>query len=381
MDKSLLTKSDFSHKYFSTVKKLIENSNRILVWGDEDTDGITSTAIMLRILKKIGKKADYFIPSRKKDGIGISENGLKRIKNKKFDLIITVDCGSVNSKEIAALIKRKMKIIITDHHIPYNNLIAGVPYINPHILKTKKFQNLSGAGIAFVLGQYLLNEFNVCKNYSESLNCDKKSIFLAGLGTKCDRVNENEISSLLIGNIKKYGKYFPEFHSLGIVESDLCSVVTSSKTRISRNTMVEIFTEKADISEDKKTDYIKICYEKARDYRKRVNEIYRNIKSGIELTGKEKRILIVDKKIEYKYIGVLASMLTEEISLPVCIVGRIENKLMGECRSKIPYNWVNELKMMKEFFISWGGHPQAAGFILKGDKVEHFIIAFKSVHS
>ena len=378
MDNPLLNKSDFSHEYFSDAKKLIEKSHKILVWGDEDADGITSTSIMLRTFRKIGKESDYFIPSRNRDGIGLTKKGFKKIDSQKYDLLMTVDCGSVNSDEISRLLARKKKVIITDHHIPHSKLIEKVPYLNPHLLNVKKFNDLSGAGVSFVFSMYLLVEFGICRDYSAALDCDCQMKFLAGLGTRCDRVNNTPLNEFLSENVSNIDKCYPQFHSAGINEYDLCATVSSSKTKIRRNDMVDIFAELKGINEKEKIRYLKGCYDKVNAYRTKIRQLYKIIKRKADLMKNEKRILLIEKEIEHKYVGVLASMLTEAFNVPVCIIGRRNKQFAGECRANTPYNWVKQLSGLSECFTSWGGHPQAAGFTLKGDKIECFIDDFNS---
>jgi single-stranded-DNA-specific exonuclease len=370
--------SDFKHKYFKDAVEIIKSSKRILVWGDEDSDGITSTAIMMRTLKAVGKRADYFIPSRKRDGIGITNNGIKRINEKEFDTVMTVDCGSVNYAEIKKIIKKNKRVIITDHHVPHDRLIAGVPYINPHLLKNDKFSNLSGAGVAFILSQLLLVTFKVCSDFEEAWEYDNKNLSLAALGTKCDRVKEDSINSALLKSIKHFKRDFTVFGDVKVKEQDLCSVVATSKTAERRNMMVEIFTENNKINADRKITHISNCLSQVNEYRKNIQTHYSKLKRALKLNGEEKRILLVEEDIEYKYIGVLAGILTEETGIPVCIIGKRDAEFTGECRAKNVYNWVEFLKTLKAYFVSWGGHPQAAGFTLKGEKIELFINAFNT---
>lgn len=378
MDNYLLNKKDFSYKYFSDALKIVKMSRRILVWGDEDADGITSTAILVRSLRSAGKKTDYFIPSRKRDGIGITLKGLKKIQRKSFDTLITVDCGSVNSSEIEELIKRNKKVIITDHHIPHSRLVHGVPYINPHILKNEKFKHLSGAGVAFVFSVYLQNELGLCSSLKESWDFDRKNLSLTGLGTRCDRVKMNSLNSLFVSSAEKLSYHFKEIKDSGLKDEELCSAVTSSKTRITRNMMVEIFTESSNPAHKEKVKYLKICRKRAIEYKKNINRLYGRIKRKTEIKGAKKRLLIFDRQIEHKYIGVIAGRLSEELKKPVCIIGAKGRYLSGECRSVKPYDWVGVLEGYKNFFLSWGGHRQAAGFTLKGEMIEHFIDVFNT---
>lgn len=378
MDNSLLKVKDFSHIYFDKAARLIDSSSHILVWGDEDADGITATAILSRTLKLLGRKFDYFVPSRNRDGIGISEAGLKRVASVNFDLLITVDCGSVNYSEITKLKKEGKKVIITDHHIPHSRLADGVPYINPHILGVRKFHGLSGAGVAFVFSQYLLMRSQKSAMQQEMWESDPKNLALAGLGTKCDRVPSSELNEEFLTHLDEIFVLFGELKKSGITNDSLCSSVTSSKTKRRRNAAVEIFLESGRLSRTERIKHLRECAKNASDYKRKLDSLYEKLKKKAARRGGECPLLLVEKNIEYRYIGVLAGRLSEEFGMPVCIIGSKGGSLSGECRAKNAYNWVEVLKKFKVDFAGWGGHPQAAGFTLKGERLEHFVSSFDS---
>ncbi|MDD3803567.1 MAG: DHH family phosphoesterase [bacterium] len=378
MDYPLLKEKDFSHKYFKIALRTIKSSSRILVWGDEDADGMTSTALLVRALRDAGKNTDYFIPSRTRDGIGITDKGIDRIKRKKFDCLITVDCGTVNYDAIKKLLKRKIKVIITDHHVPHSRLVEKVPYINPHILRKRKFMNLSGAGVAYIFSWFLLKKLKSADDLTETWHENKKNLSLAALGTICDRVPDSPLNRELMYNIGYFMKEYREFKKAGVSKNEICSIVTSSKTVRTRHTMVDIFIENRGLTEESRLKHIKTCKKNALDYKTAVERICNKLIDRINYDGFKNRILLIEKRVEYKYIGVAASKLTEKFEVPVCIIGTKGKTLSGECRAKNPYNWVKKLEGQKEYFLSWGGHPQAAGFTLKGEMLERFVDAFNS---
>ncbi len=139
-----------------------EKGSRICVYGDYDADGLTSTALMLCVLKKLTTNLCYRIPSRFSDGYGLNSAAIKSLADDGVDLIITVDCGSTSPDEVDFAKEIGMDIMVTDHHSPSEGMDPDCLFINP---KRKDsgypFSGLSGCGVAFKLAQgiqRILNE-------------------------------------------------------------------------------------------------------------------------------------------------------------------------------------------------------------------------------
>src|SRR5574344_3020093 len=99
------------------IKTAIKNSEKIVIYGDFDADGVSSTALMYKTLFKAGAKVNYFIPNREKQGHGLDKTALIKIIAKHHPkLLISVDCGTNNVEETAFLNTFKVDTIITDHH-------------------------------------------------------------------------------------------------------------------------------------------------------------------------------------------------------------------------------------------------------------------------
>ena len=116
------------------VLEAIGQNFEIIIWGDYDVDGVTGTALLLQFFKKLGVAATYHIPNRFKDGYGLNHGGLLRLKKKvdpRRSLIITVDCGISNEREILAAKELGFRIIITDHHEPERTITVADAVLNP----------------------------------------------------------------------------------------------------------------------------------------------------------------------------------------------------------------------------------------------------------
>ncbi|OTQ70892.1 single-stranded-DNA-specific exonuclease RecJ [Gilliamella apis] len=142
---------DGTHTAVEIVYSAMQNNKRIMIVGDFDTDGATSTALMIKALKKMGcKHVDYIIPNRFDDGYGLSINVVKRALSKKADLIITVDNGVSAIEAVEFAKQSNLTVIITDHHLCSEQLPAADAIINPNLPNSSfPSKHLAGVGVAF----------------------------------------------------------------------------------------------------------------------------------------------------------------------------------------------------------------------------------------
>ena len=142
------------------ICEAIAKSEKMLICGDYDADGVTATAILMLFLRKLGANVDYVIPNRLSEGYGISDGLLDRIREKKADLLITVDCGVANGDAVAQLVSEGMDVIVTDHHEVKDELPPALAVIDcKRTDNTYPFIHLCGAGVALKLVDALSPRF------------------------------------------------------------------------------------------------------------------------------------------------------------------------------------------------------------------------------
>lgn len=158
-------------KAVDRLVKAIVNREKIVIYGDFDADGVTSTSVLFKTLTYLEANVEYYIPDREKEGHGLDSASLvKIISARKPKLIITVDCGISNVKEVAFLKSFGVDTIITDHHEAQEELPQAFAIINPKApnainaeLSTRKIKELTylaGCGVAFKVSQALLEKFD-----------------------------------------------------------------------------------------------------------------------------------------------------------------------------------------------------------------------------
>lgn len=132
----------------------MEKKEKVIIYGDYDVDGITSTMVLKKFLDEHGLLVDYKIPNRLYEGYGLNKNSIKQISDDGYKLIITVDCGISGIEEIDYANRLGMEVIVTDHHEPQENLPKAVAIID---CKRKDnnypFKSLAGCGVVLKLIQ------------------------------------------------------------------------------------------------------------------------------------------------------------------------------------------------------------------------------------
>ena len=134
------------------IIKAINNKEKIVVYGDYDVDGVTSTALLYSFLRDNGADVEYYIPDRIKEGYGLNIKAINKISKMGTGLLITVDCGITSVGEVELAKAQKMEVIITDHHTCKERLPDAVAVVNPKRPDSEyTFPYHSGVGVAFKL--------------------------------------------------------------------------------------------------------------------------------------------------------------------------------------------------------------------------------------
>ena len=171
-------------KAVEMITDAISTGKKILVYGDYDCDGVTATAIIVRYLKSHGCNVDYIVPHRSEHGYGLTENILDKVFDINPELLITVDCGVTNLDTVRQVMKRGIKVIVTDHH----NIKEGeIPDADCVICakrpdNTYPFIDLCGAGVALKLVEAMGRK----SPYKVTRNIWRQAVEMAGIATIAD---------------------------------------------------------------------------------------------------------------------------------------------------------------------------------------------------
>ncbi|MBM7660697.1 single-stranded-DNA-specific exonuclease [Bacillus mesophilus] len=353
-----------------TVKRIhqaIDQHEKILVFGDYDADGVSSTTVMLRALRAKGAHADFYIPNRFREGYGPNRNAFQWAKEQGYRLIITVDTGISALSEAQFAKELEMDLIITDHHEPGPELPDAFSIIHPKLPGgAYPCKELAGVGVALKVAHALLGE------------CPTEYVGMAAIGTIADLVPLHDENRLIA---VKGIKALKTTNNPGI--RALLSVCNVDQRDVTEETIgfsigprinaagrlgdadpaVELFlTEDAEEAEFIANEINELNKER----QKIVNEI---TLEAIELVEKEyplenNSVLVIGKKgWNAGVIGIVASRLVEKYYRPTIVLSIDEEGLVakGSARSIEGFDLFENLSTCRDILPHFGGHTMAAG--------------------
>ncbi|MCD6245873.1 DHH family phosphoesterase [candidate division WOR-3 bacterium] len=362
------------------VIQALENNERIIIWGDEDADGMTATAILYKFLKDIRANVSYFIPSRSEHGIGLNEKVIDYYADKGVNLIITVDCGISDVDEVDHANARGVDVIVTDHHnITHTSLPNAVARINPVISKNDKY---SGAGVAFRFAEAIAKKY-LNLSSSQFYSVQKDLVMIAAFGTIADKVplvgDNRIIVKRGIEIFKEHGfcitKVISKLLDTTIIDNFqaihnfIIPIISSSKSVKGKVQIINVLVSNDGNSYQKE---IIDLYKKSSEWQSNAKEIFNSymVKLDMEKFGK---IIIIQGNTDRMYSGYVASKIKDITNKPVIIITPNNGDFVAEGRCPKYFDLAMMFKSMSDLFDNFGGHKYAAGFTIKKEKVSDFI--------
>ncbi len=371
-------------KVFTDMEKCVErlshaidNGEKIVIHGDFDADGVTSTSLLYRTFKYLGADVNYFIPNREKEGHGFDTKALVKLMTQvKPKLIISCDCGISDVDAVNFLNSFKIDVIITDHHEAPEVLPSAYGIINPKApnaldenLTTKQIESLTslaGVGVAFKVAQGLLEKYSKLEFISEILP-------YVAVGTVADLVplvGENRYYVTkgldLITNGKHYGlsRLLESAGYKGQITSE--HIAFGIAPRINASGRLDTVDEalKVLISENKQE--IEMAIQNLNEFNKVRQELCQNIFAEADELMKNNRdaaIVLFNKDWHIGIIGIVASMLVEKYYKPTFLMTYSEETKQYRCsaRSVEGINLYDAISANAEMFDGFGGHAMAGG--------------------
>lgn len=367
----------------SRIKRAIKEQRKILVYGDYDVDGLTSVALLYRVLNRLGADITSYIPNRLEEGYGLNLNAIKMAHRNNISLIITTDCGISAIKEVEFANSLGIDVIITDHHeIKAGSLPDAHAIINPLQPGCRyPFKHLSGVGIAYKLGKVLLEK-------TEFLA--EEHLDLVALGTVSDmsiQKGENRILTRnglkKLSDTKKIGlKALIEVTRLKSKDITCGHVGFILGPRINAMGRVGspevalklLITEDAD-----EAKHIAGLLDKENRNRQKIergvlNQALEKVKR--EINFKDSRVIVLSGADWHAgVIGIVASRIVEKYYRPTILIAEDGNKGKGSGRSINNFHLFNAISACKDKLIDFGGHKGACGLSIKKVDIPGFTLA------
>lgn len=358
------------------INRAINENEKIVVFGDYDVDGISATAILVKMFEKFGKTVDTFLPNRFIDGYGITNSTIDKVINMyNPSLIITVDCGISCHDEIEYAKNRGLDVIVTDHHeIP--EIIPETIVVNAKLPNQDyPFKELCGTGVALKLSQALLGY-------------DKANEFLpiATIATIADIVSLTDENRLIVKKgLKLMDKFLPiglkkliaknKINLKNLQASDIAfkiaPKINSSGRMGDANDSLVLYLEN-DIN------IIEKQIEKINAHNSRRQELCSKVYSDCKkmLAKKDisdfRCICLYSAEWDHGILGITCAKLVEDYNCPVFLFAKEGDTLKGSARSIKDINIHNILSSLQDILTTFGGHSVAAGLSLDVSKFDEF---------
>ena len=363
-------------KAVARIRKAIENKEHVVVYGDYDVDGITSTALVVSYLREQGVDARAYIPDRQNEGYGINKNAIEKIHESGATLIISVDTGITAFEETEYAAQLGCDVIITDHHECKAELPCAVAVVNPKRMDCEyPFKDLAGVGVAFKL---------VCaasdKSENELLN---QYADLVALGTIADVVSLRDENRIIAARgIEKLAKnpnigLAAVISTLGLRQKwNNCAVVSYSIAprlnaagRMS-NAMIAVDL----LLTNDKAEAQDLAIKLDEDNRNRQNEEKIIFDQAVEMINSidiaDKKVLVLAKRNwHHGIIGVVASRICEKYNKTCILISIEDDWCKSSGRSVEGLNLFDALGNCADILEKFGGHAYAAGFSIKEEYI------------
>ncbi len=376
---------------FSEMPRVIErigkakNENEpVVIFGDYDADGVTATVILKEALDEIGVNSAIYIPDKKLEGYGLSAKAIEKFEKNGTKLIITVDCGITNIKEVEIAKNKGIDVIIADHHHLPKNSPGCFATINPHAKDSGyPFRNLAGVGVAFKLVQALYQKF-----IPEKSEMAKWLLDLVALGTVADCVpllGENralvKYGLVVLSKTRRIG--LQELFKVGRIQIDENNIPNTQKIsfqiapRINAagrmnhaNAAYNLLVEKNQVAART------LALELEASNQNRQKETERIVEEVRILAGNmyrdKKLIFAVSEHFPLGIAGLVAGKIADEFKKPTAVFQKEKNESRGSFRSISQINIIETLQECGDLIVKCGGHSQAAGATVVNDKLQKF---------
>ena len=365
------------------VVEKIQNSRleKIMILGDYDVDGTTSTAMLYKSFKNINYDIIYYIPDRYNEGYGVSEKAIEYAEKSKVSLIITVDCGIKAINQVDISNSKNIEMIICDHHLPGDQIPNAFGILNPKQKNCKyPFKELCGCGIAYKL----ITAHNTLLKNSIDTSIFLDFVALATISDMMPLIDENRIMV---------------FHGLKVINSQprigLRNFLKSINGRIDESKISFNIGPRINAAGRMKTGKIIVDLLIEEDINRAntlsndveyLNQNRRRIEKDVvdealkQIDNERYTNIVYGERWNQGVLGIVASRINERSYKPTVVLTESnEDILTGSVRSVKDYDVYKSLSDCQDNLIQYGGHKYAAGLKLKKSKFKIFKNQFESV--
>lgn len=373
------------------------NGESILIIGDYDVDGVTSTTLLVRLLRRFGIFPRFMVPRRLEEGYGLSAAVVERVlAGDKPDLLFALDCGTNSVDEVAQLVAHGVDVIVIDHHRSKEALPKGAILVNPHVFDAEEapWKDLCTVGLVFKLVHALVKRLRQAGDEVAAGIRLRDELDLVALGTVSDLVpltGENRILTSFGLRCLQQKSARPGLVALLQVSGlepgqpiDPLDIAFRLGPRINASGRLADATLPVEMLLNK--NYSE-CLQAARQldaYNRERQEIeraiYEEALAQVEATQREASGLIVyGENWHPGVLGIVAGKIARAFNRPCIALGPEGAEFAkGSGRSIEGINLQQVLTRCDELLLEWGGHPMAVGLSLRADNIDALRMGFSS---
>ena len=367
-----------------------EQNESLVIFGDYDVDGVTSTALLLEVLRPLGWRVDFYLPSRMEEGYGLSADGVENcLKKFPTTLLLAVDCGSTAVETVASLRARGVDTIVLDHHQVSSPAPAVVALVNPQLtqnskLQTQNFTELCSAGLAFKLAHALVKRGRET-GLPGAAEFDLRPLLdLVALGTIADivpLVGENRI--LVSAGLERLNQtqrpgivalknvaQSPEKLGAYEVGFQLAPRLNAAGRLETAEDALHLLLAK-DLAEA--TPLAQNLDSRNRERQKIERGIFEEV-SGVVRSkfNPQTDFVIVEGRLLWHIgvVGIVASRVLQEFYRPTIIIGGEGGEWRGSGRSIAGFDLAAALRECDDLLLRHGGHAMAAGLSIAPENID-----------
>ena len=366
----------------------IAQQQKILICGDYDADGMTSTALLMRSLRYLGAQVEYAIPSRMDEGYGINLRIVEEFHAAGGAVIITVDNGIAAYDPVARAIELGLTVILTDHHAVPEQIPPATAILNPQLIhEASPYRGVAGVGVAYILAVCLAQRMDKMQDLTATL------LALFTLGTIADLAPLTGVNRRWV---RRGLSLLPKSRIAGVqalievagLAEDAALKPEAIGFRLGpRINAVGRIDDPQIVIDLLTTDDVGVALQRAMQCEE-TNKLRRQLCEVIEAQAvewceqqqaeglldlsQERVLVVVQPEWHHGVIGIVASRLVERYGVPV-FIGTYEDKskkeIRGSARSIPEFNVVEALRFCDDLLDKYGGHRAAGGFSFPGNKL------------
>ncbi len=374
------------------LTKAIERGEGILIYGDNDVDGITGTALLVEFIRRVGGKAEFYVPNYRLKRKELFVDVLPFAKEKGCTVLVTVDCGISAAKEIQQVMAAGIDVIVTDHHEPTERLPSCAAILNPKLVgQTYPHRELTGVGVAFKLAHAITNALVSNGTISLKKVDLKRYLDLVALGTIADMGvlhGENRIlvryGLIQLRKTRRVG-LLKLFAVCNLEKSEITTIDIASKIAPRLNSLGRVADPTKGVElllmrQEKAAEELAAELDLFNMERQKIEQLVAaDIEKQLEADPgilAEKAIILSSHKWHPGVIPILSARLTRQYTRPTVLIA-IDNGIgKGSARTIREFPLLPVLKKSADLFLNYGGHDFAAGLTIKEEDIPKFTKRF-----